>query len=639
MENIEKEESVLALQFYPFSSLIDTSFWHVLTERKLELYKLDTKAIKVYASFRNEFPAENASYPLFGELIVYNTIEEFRSVNKKELLQKFGEKLWDNLLADDCLSQSAQHLSKFLLITFADLKKYHFHYWFAFPVFQCPQSSFLRPPQQISEVWSKQQINNFNAQLSGIKSLNKSYFITFLNAETKEITIHSLSEFEVLKPKNGVVYFSFADPCTNSRHPGWPLRNLLTLIFVKFRLESCLILSYRLQSNDCSESLLFDVKLTNASTNEGYPTCIGWEKNEKQKLSPKFVDLSSTFDPKRLAESAVDLNLKLMRWRLVPNLDLQKISSTKCLLLGSGTLGCNVARCLMVAWGVRNITFVDNGKVSYSNPVRQSLFEFEDCVGDGKPKAFAAADSMKRIFPCINSKGVLLTIPMPGHPISPNMINEVKKDVETLEELIASHDCVFLLMDTRESRWLPTVICQSKRKLVINAALGFDTYLVQRHGIRPLDTLEMSDKNRLGCYFCNDVVAPGDSTRNRTLDQQCTVTRPGVSMLAAGLAVELMVSVIQHPSGVYAEAAISGETAEDPFSESFLGTVPHQIRGFLSRFCQLMPVVNAYENEGFDFLLKAFEDTNYLEETTGLKKLHEEVNMDDVWALSETESE
>lgn len=50
----------------------------------------------------------------------------------------------------------------------------------------------------------------------------------------------------------------------------------------------------------------------------------------------------------RLADQAVDLNLKLMRWRILPGLDLDKVAATKCLLLGAGTLGCYVARTLMV---------------------------------------------------------------------------------------------------------------------------------------------------------------------------------------------------------------------------------------------------------------------------------------------------
>lgn len=51
----------------------------------------------------------------------------------------------------------------------------------------------------------------------------------------------------------------------------------------------------------------------------------------------------------RLADQAVDLNLKLMRWRILPDLDLEKISQTRCLLLGAGTLGCYIARGLMAS--------------------------------------------------------------------------------------------------------------------------------------------------------------------------------------------------------------------------------------------------------------------------------------------------
>ena len=54
---------------------------------------------------------------------------------------------------------------------------------------------------------------------------------------------------------------------------------------------------------------------------------------------------------------------------------------------------------VLQAWGVRTITFVDSSRVSFSNPVRQPLFEFEDCLNGGKPKAACAADRLKKIFP------------------------------------------------------------------------------------------------------------------------------------------------------------------------------------------------------------------------------------------------
>ena len=100
---------------------------------------------------------------------------------------------------------------------------------------------------------------------------------------------------------------------------------------------------------------------------EGKPSAVGWEKNVQGKLGPRLADLAPMMDPvryvrhilskttslltrfvHRLADQAVDLNLKLMRWRILPSLDLEKIATTRCLLLGAGTLGCYVSRTLMV---------------------------------------------------------------------------------------------------------------------------------------------------------------------------------------------------------------------------------------------------------------------------------------------------
>ena len=49
--------------------------------------------------------------------------------------------------------------------------------------------------------------------------------------------------------------------------------------------------------------------------------------------------------------------------------------------------------------------------------------------------------------------------------ISASEETRIRGDVEKLTRLIEEHDVIFLLMDTRESRWLPAVIAASKGKV------------------------------------------------------------------------------------------------------------------------------------------------------------------------------
>lgn len=55
---------------------------------------------------------------------------------------------------------------------------------------------------------------------------------------------------------------------------------------------------------------------------------------------------------------------------------------------------------------------------------------------------------------------------------------------------------------------------------MINAALGFDSYVVMRHGVQKkseatsevpvTEGIKVIKGEDLGCYFCSDVTAPGN---------------------------------------------------------------------------------------------------------------------------------
>jgi ubiquitin-like modifier-activating enzyme ATG7 len=89
-----------------------------------------------------------------------------------------------------------------------------------------------------------------------------------------------------------------------------------------------------------------------------------------------------------------------------------------------------------------------------------------------------------------------ITIPMPDHPAS-----LISADYKQFLDLMSWADVIFLLVDTREARWFPTLVATAMEKLIINTAVGFESWVVMRHGLP-------SQPERLGCYFCSDIVSP-----------------------------------------------------------------------------------------------------------------------------------
>lgn len=553
-------------------------------------------------SFGGNIFGDNFISECEGLLVNVNTLSDFKDFDKKTFLDSAASIMWNKILSGEALS-SPTCLSDFAMLTFADLKAHKFTFWCAFPAFvpAVPfQFSDLPVSAPISLVAAAHREVHRHRQ-------NKTPMPLAFGLRQSGVSWTPTSLSEVWPSNGDSVVIAVMDTGTTNLL-GWAARNVLALLTMTQAqgLECVRILAMRaaapgvdavgLDDEEClsrcrDKSLLFSVALptsaqfcgiTDPATNVfPLPRVVGWETNERGKPGPRQADLSLAMNGERRMAQAVDLNLRLMRWRLWPTLDTDMLAAKRCLLLGAGTLGCAVARVLL-GWGVRHITFVDNGVVSYSNPARQCLFEFADCAAR-RPKAVAAADRLRAIFPGVRSQAHVLTIPMPGRQAVGEFERESQEAaVDELDALILCHDYVFALTDSREARWLPTVACAAHDKTLLNAALGFDSYLVLRHGAAP----EFAD--RVGCYFCNDVSAPGSSGRERTLDQQCTVTRPGLAYIAGSLAVELMVSLAHSPLGNRhpppPSHSINSET--DPSVAEPIDPIPHQLRGYLHSFSQ-----------------------------------------------------
>jgi ubiquitin-like modifier-activating enzyme ATG7 len=413
------------MQYTPFASDIELPFYTALASLKINHDKLDDAARKLLGLYEirlsdppnascrmqihgnaltsDEVPA--GYYRAEGMIKNVNTIEEYRNMDKTHMLQQAGQTIWD-AINDGTIFSCPSLLSSFIVLSYADLKRYKFHYWFAFPALHSdPSWSPLSaasdksadgdaPTRTLSSEESSTLVEAVQTWSYSVDARQRGFFLARKcprdgsqsrthgqaggegaegsqaqgNISWKVAPLSSFEEgfFEDASFEDSFV--CFVDPSNYPSAPGWMLRNLLALVKYRWKQNKVQILRYRdihsKRDQPHSAVMVLESKAPQRDSNataagssaEAMPKVTGWERNPAGKLTGRLIDLTEYLDPKRLADQSVDLNLKLMKWRISPNLDLEHIKRTKCLLLGAGTLGSYVARNLMVCNSSTNMS-------------------------------------------------------------------------------------------------------------------------------------------------------------------------------------------------------------------------------------------------------------------------------------------
>lgn len=436
---------MINIRFQPYINYIDPSFWFTVTEKKQKEWHLDEPWMHIYgiATGHREggrmlpsavtIPLQPISKIVSNEHIdnmddisqhqkdmsgLYirgyfhntNTLDAFHELDPQTYLQDIADEIWKLGISTEPFqwtSKRSTFLNAILLISFADLKRYTYTFIIAHPCWTAIPTSLSYTCKEMSLI-SQSQNTDTKMIIKCHPNDPLDYFIARSTEQQSLWAYHSMNECVSINDYDNV-YFCYFDPGTSEKALGWTARNFLIALHASIPGKNINLLGIRQAEKHTDGDVSFvtindgmiikDIKLPNDIPRKKDFRATGWLCDGKGVIEEKVVQLASMMDPLHITQNALSLNLDLMKWRMVPNLDLKLVQRTKCLLLGSGTLGCNVARCLL-GWGIYDITLVDNGIVSHSNPARQSLFIFEDI---SKNKAIQAAERLGSVFPNVVS--------------------------------------------------------------------------------------------------------------------------------------------------------------------------------------------------------------------------------------------
>lgn len=162
-----------------------------------------------------------------GTIFNKNTIEEFRGCDKNGLMQVEGDRVTVSIRSGDWIDDPSL-LRRFLVLSFACLKKFDFYYCFGFPaplydnVTVVVDNAASRPLN----------VNALGAAITDLADADLSFCVFQQEEEEEErFTYKPLCQLISKTDSAGnfagadleSIYFAFSDPSTNEK-PGWPLR-------------------------------------------------------------------------------------------------------------------------------------------------------------------------------------------------------------------------------------------------------------------------------------------------------------------------------------------------------------------------------------------------------------------------------
>ena len=270
--------------------------------------------------------------------------------------------IWD-AINDGTAYSCPSLLTSFTVISFANLKKYRFSYWFGFPaihsdpswvpadssseesITQGTENTASHPSNKLSndetttlfdavQTWrysvdarqhgfflAKRVRHNFNE----LNTRDDQGGISEHDEDNRQRTpgtpglnlgftwkIASLSGVEqgfFDKTDSADRFVCFADPSTYPKAPGWMLRNLLVLVRRRWKFNDIQVLCYRdTQSRrDSAQSIILRLKTAETDPSQSadgtdlstMPKVTGWERNQNGKLAGRMADLTEYMDPRR----------------------------------------------------------------------------------------------------------------------------------------------------------------------------------------------------------------------------------------------------------------------------------------------------------------------------------------------------